>query len=186
MNDPKQTLRIEARRHRARQPVSYEDYEQACEHFFETLAPAADKIIAAYMPQGREFDPLPILERAAEQDIQGALPVVEKDTRILRFAPYKQGDELRKGAYGIAEPVNQESLAPDIIIVPLLSFDRRGYRLGQGGGYYDATLEHWRAQKEIVAVGIGYAGQACLFPLPVDDHDHKMDYIITPGGAQKF
>ncbi len=186
MTDPKQTLRIEARRHRARQELSYEDYDRACEHFFDTINPTSDKIIAAYMPKGREFDPMPILDRALEQGITCALPVVEKDSRILRFAPYTQNCELKEGSYGIAEPTSTQSLMPDIIITPLLSFDRRGYRLGQGGGYYDATLNHLQAQKEIIAIGVAYADQVCLFPLPIDDHDHKMDFIITPNGAQQF
>ena len=87
------------------------------------------------------------------------------------------------------EPVVHEGtqwLEPDVVIVPLLAFDRRGYRLGQGGGYYDATLADLRAKKNIIAVGLAYAQQACLFNLPVEEHDQKLDWVVTPQGAQEF
>ena len=78
------------------------------------------------------------------------------------------------------EPEGEQALEPDIFIVPMLSFDRRGYRLGQGGGYYDATLSAYRKKKSVQAIGIGYAAQAVLFTLPVELHDQKMDWILTP------
>jgi 5-formyltetrahydrofolate cyclo-ligase len=108
----------------------------------------------------------------------------------LGFAFWKDDMELKRGGeHDVLEPVVNDStrwLDPDIVIVPLLAFDRRGYRLGQGGGHYDATLEKLRAKKKIIAVGLAYAQQACLFNLPVEDHDQKLDWVITPQGAHSF
>ena len=79
-----------------------------------------------------------------------------------------------------------DALLPDILLIPFLSFDRYGYRLGQGGGYYDATLAHLREEKDILAIGMGYAQQAVLFKLPAEDHDQKMDMVITPQNVHDF
>ena len=187
ISDPKKhKLRTKARRQRAQQVIKTDDSKRACAHFFDVLNPSQDQIIAAYRPKGREFNPMPIMEQALQQGHQCALPVVEEGTRVLRFAPYTKDTKFKTGAYDIAEPESAESLLPDIIIVPLLAFDQRGYRLGQGGGYYDATLAYLSTQKKMTAVGIGYAEQLCDFPLPAEAHDHKMDIIITPDNVYTF
>ena len=87
---------------------------------------------------------------------------------------------MHVGAYGICEPQGTDLLEPDLFLVPLLAFDRKGYRLGQGGGYYDATIKAYRDKKEIQAIGIGYGMQAVVFNLPIEEHDQKMDLVITP------
>ena len=84
------------------------------------------------------------------------------------------------------EPQSNEAVEPDILIVPMLAFDRKGIRLGQGGGYYDATLETLRNKKTIQAIGVAYASQAVLFTLPAEAHDQKMDYILTPQGITDY
>ena len=67
---------------------------------------------------------------------------------------------------------------PDVLLVPLLAFDRAGFRLGYGGGFYDATLAALRAKKPILAIGVAYAGQE-LASVPHDGHDAKLDYVMT-------
>ncbi len=186
MSDPKELLREQARKHRTLTDVRHEDIEAATPLFFDTLNPQDDQVIAAYWPKGREFDPTHILEQALAKGFKCALPKVAPDTKILRFIEWNSKSKLVKGAYGIMEPEEGEELEPDIFLVPMLSFDRQGSRLGQGGGYYDATLTHYRGQKNIEAVGIGYASQAVLFSLPVEDHDQKMDYILTPQGITDY
>ena len=183
MKHQKEILRIESRRHRARQVVHPDDAQRAADLFFDHFSPQPTDIIAAYMPKGREFDPLPILDRALALGLACALPVTEAGTRLMRFAPYSHDAPMQEGRYGIYEPSSTQSLTPSIIITPLLSFDRRGYRLGQGGGYYDTTLAHYSDAR---AVGVAYSDQICLFPLPVDEHDHKMDAIITPQEVMVF
>ncbi len=185
----KSALRVEARRHRARMDIRGEDPQEAADHFFNAIPLTGKEVIAGYWPAGSEFDVRPILERLVEQGYLCALPVVKRGSHVLGFAAWRDDMEMKRGEYDVLEPVIHEGtqwLEPDIIIVPLLAFDRRGYRLGQGGGYYDATLADLRAKKKIVAVGLAYAQQACLFNLPVEDHDQRLDWVVTPQGAQSF
>ncbi|MDB2682675.1 5-formyltetrahydrofolate cyclo-ligase [Alphaproteobacteria bacterium] len=185
-SEEKETLRAEAIRHRGRMLYDIEDTDHARDHFFTSINPAADQIVAAYWPKDKEFDTYPILEKLMEQGVTCALPVVQKDSKILKFAQWNESIDLQKGAFGILEPSEQNWVEPDIIIVPLLAFDRKGYRLGFGGGYYDATLQDIRARKQITAVGLAYAQQSCLFNLPAEDHDEKLDWVITPQKAHFY
>ncbi len=190
MNDTlrqeKQELRAEALRHRGRMFYDIEDIDHARDHFFSAINPQKPHIVAAYWPKDKEFDTYPILERLMEQGIECALPVVKSGAKILEFAKWNESIDLQNGPYDVLEPATKEWVEPDIVIVPLLAFDRRGYRLGFGGGYYDATLTDLRSRKKITAVGLAYAQQSCLFNLPVEDHDAKLDWVITPQGAQYF
>jgi len=79
-----------------------------------------------------------------------------------------------------------EYITPEILIVPLLAFDRKGNRLGYGGGYYDATLEHLRKDGNVIAAGFAYSQQAVLFNLPSEAHDQKLDWVITPQKIYDF
>jgi 5-formyltetrahydrofolate cyclo-ligase len=115
--------------------------------------------------------------------------VVKEDTKILSFAKWEEGMPLKKSPFGVMQPEvndNTEWLDPDILIIPMLAFDRQGYRIGYGGGYYDATIKHLRTKKDVIAVGVAYAQQAVLFNLPVEPHDEKMDWIITTQDARCF
>ena len=186
MSDQKAVLRDQARKHRTLTDIRDEDVDNAASLFFDALKPHVGKVIAGYWPKGREFDPTGILERALDEGYVCALPKVETDTKILHFVEWRRETELAKGAFGIMEPQDGQAVDPDIFLVPMLAFDRRGTRLGQGGGYYDATLAHYRTQKDIEAVGVAYSLQAVLFNLPVEEHDQKMDYILTPQGITNY
>ena len=190
MNESGKTaLRVEARRHRARMDIRGEDPLKAADYFFQSIPLKEKQVIAGYWPAGSEFDVRPLLERLTEHGYRCALPVVKKDSLVLGFAGWRDDMEMKRGEYDVLEPVVHEGtqcLEPDVVIVPLLAFDRRGYRLGQGGGYYDATLADLRTKKNIIADGLAYAQQACLFNLPVEEHDQKLDWVVTPQGAQEF
>lgn len=189
MNEEKKTLRTEARRHRSFIDSGAEDIDAAADYFFSSINPVQDQVVVAYWPKGREFSPYPIIERLLERGNVCGLPVSQEGSKELRFAKWDGKAELTEGKYGVLHPeVNDKTiwLEPDIVIVPLLAFDRRGYRLGQGGGYYDATLASLRARKEILAVGVGYGAQAVLFNLPVEEHDQRLDWVITPKGTHYF
>lgn len=186
MSETKENLRQEARRHRALINPGAGDSEAAANYFFEAIHPLEGRIVAGYCAAGREFDPFAILQRLLNQGIRCCLPVVRENSLELGFSDWREDSEMVKGAHGIYHPANTDWLEPDILIVPLLAFDRRGYRLGHGGGYYDATLAALRSKKDVIAVGVAYAEQACLFNLPVEDHDQKLDWVITPKGTHYF
>ena len=183
MSVSKQTLREQARRHRSQIDTFAEDPEDAARLFFSTIKPEPSQIIAAYCPKGREFDALCVLEMALEKGFKVALPVVQKETRILKFLEWDKTTQMKPNDLGIEEPTGTQEVEPDIIITPLLAFDRRGTRLGQGGGYYDATLTYLRSKKEILAIGMAHSEQAVLFNLPREDHDEPLDWVITPKEA---
>ena len=187
MSDEKSILRQEALRHRGRLDPASEAVERTVEHFFTAVNPQLEQTIAGYWPTEREFDPRPVLFEALQRGYVCGLPAVMKGSKILRFLRWQENTDLAKGVHGIFEPpAESATIEPDIVLVPLLAYDRRGYRLGYGGGYYDATLADLRARKPLLAVGMAYAQQACLFPLPAEAHDQRLDLVITPQGAQDF
>lgn len=185
----KHIYRIEAKRHRERMDVRAEDPQVALEHFLEKINPDKNQIIAAYWTKGREFDTSELLEHLVQNGFTYALPVMQKNSKELLFVQYDESVEMEKGVFDIVQPkVNGDAkfVSPDIVIVPLLAFDRRGHRLGYGGGYYDATLAALRKEKQIISVGWAYSQQAVLFNLPAEDHDQPLDYVITPKGVHSY
>lgn len=182
----KDNYREHARAHRDRLDVDDADFETVIDVFLQEFKPKKDQVIALYWSSGKEFDCRFLLDELVKQGFQCALPVVEKDSRALTFKTWNHDTEMVKGAFGIQEPSEGDVVIPDIVIAPLLAFDQRGYRLGQGGGYYDATLGDLQAQKEVTYIGVGYAEQAVLFKLPREEHDIPLDYMLTPKDVIDF
>jgi 5-formyltetrahydrofolate cyclo-ligase len=97
----------------------------------------------------------------------------------LEFRRWAPGAPTCKGVWGIPRPPDEAALVePDVLIIPLLSFDRKGYRLGYGGGFYDRTLQLLRTRKDIIAIGVGYAAQE-VGHVPVGVHDEALNFIMT-------
>ncbi len=184
--EQKQACREQACAHRDRIDRDQTDFETIIEVFFENFTPNKNQTIALYWPAGKEFDCRFLMDELVKQGVHCALPCVVKDTRVMGFIEWSHDTKMREGAFGIQEPEEGAVVIPDIIIAPLLAFDQKGYRLGQGGGYYDATLEALRRQKEITYIGLGYAEQAVLLKLPREEHDVPLDYILTPKGVINF
>jgi 5-formyltetrahydrofolate cyclo-ligase len=89
------------------------------------------------------------------------------------------GDTLTPGVWGIREPgLHAPELAPDILLVPLLCFDRSGHRIGYGAGYYDMTIAALRNQKPVWAVGIAFAAQE-IARVPKTSRDAPLDLVLT-------
>lgn len=189
MNDTKEqkeNYREHARLHRDRIDRDQTDFETIIDVFFENFKPTKDKTIAMYWPAGKEFDCRFLMDELTNQGFKCALPRVVKDSRVLEFAEWSHDTKMTQGTFDIQEPEEGDIVIPDIVIAPLLAFDQKGFRLGQGGGYYDATLEALRAQKDISYIGIGYAEQAVLFKLPTEEHDIPLDYMLTPKELIRF
>jgi 5-formyltetrahydrofolate cyclo-ligase len=139
----------------------------------------ATPVVSVYWPIRSELNTRPLLDALSAARIRTALPVMVAVKRPLIFRAFAPGDELVKGPFGLSEPSEEKpALEPDIVFSPLSAFDRKGYRLGYGGGIYDATLEELRAKKRVVAIGVAYACQE-TDAVPCETHDQKLDYVVT-------
>jgi 5-formyltetrahydrofolate cyclo-ligase len=141
------------------------------------VAPGA--IVSGFMPLKSEINPLPLMRKLAEAGAKLALPVVAGKGLPLIMRAWAVGAPLASGVWGIREPTpDAPAVDPDIVIVPLLAFDRRGHRLGYGAGYYDMTLTALRAKKPVVAIGITYAAQE-VDAVPITPRDAPLDLVLT-------
>jgi 5-formyltetrahydrofolate cyclo-ligase len=143
------------------------------------------RIVASYRPQGAEVDPHPVLQAILGFDPGFAtpvLPVALDKSSALSFRHWDFEDRLVPDAFGIpAPPKSAPELVPNLIIAPVLAFDRKGGRLGQGAGHYDRTLAKLRKDRPVFMLGLAYAGQE-VDELPQDRHDQRLDAILTETG----
>jgi 5-formyltetrahydrofolate cyclo-ligase len=139
-------------------------------------------VLAGYMPMRTEIDPLPAMH-AHEGPL--AVPVVMGPATPLMFASYHKVAAMQMGAFGAMIPADVQYLSPSVLIVPLLAFDARGFRLGYGGGFYDRTLEGLRAKGPICAIGFAFAAQE-VEAVPIDATDQPLDMIVTENGTIRF
>jgi 5-formyltetrahydrofolate cyclo-ligase len=143
------------------------------------VAIAPGTIVSGFMPMKSEINPLPLLRKLAEAGAALALPVVAGKGKPLVMRAWAFGAPLASGVWGIREPMpDAPEVAPDILIVPLLAFDRRGHRIGYGAGYYDMTINRLRSLKPVVAVGIAYAAQEAP-EVPATPRDARLDLVLT-------
>ncbi len=137
------------------------------------------KIVSGFYPYQSEIDTRPLLGKLAGEGWTTCLPIVLGDGLPLEFRRWAPGAPTIKGVWGIPRPPEDAELVePDVLIIPLLSFDRKGFRLGYGGGFYDRTLEKLRARNNSIAIGVGYAAQE-VAQVPIGEHDQALNYIMT-------
>ncbi len=136
-------------------------------------------IVSGFMPMKSEINPLPLMRRLAAAGARLALPVVAGRGRPLILRAWSFGEPLVRGVWGIQQPgEDAPEVAPDILIVPLLAFDRAGHRIGYGAGYYDLTIAALRARKPVTAIGIGFAAQE-IERVPASPRDAALDLVLT-------
>lgn len=152
---------------------------QAAEILADYLAPHRGKVLAGYMPMRNEIDPLPAM--AAHQGVT-CVPVIMGKGQALRFREWSPGCAMEPGALGALIPREGAWVEPEVLIVPLVAFDRRGYRLGYGGGFYDRTLQGLRARGPVLAIGFAFAAQE-VAEVPNDATDQHLDMIVTERGV---
>ena len=157
------------------------------ENFIKGVPLKTPCVISGYWPVKGEINVLPLLETLRTHGHTCVLPhVVDKLTPLI-FYKWDSKTPMIQGAYGIQEPDPKASsiIIPDIILVPLLAFDTDGHRLGYGGGHYDRTIEYLKAMRKITVVGISFAYQQ-FDTVPIESHDHTMDYIVTERNVFKM
>jgi len=143
------------------------------------LAIAPGTIVSGFMPLKSEINPLPLMRKLAGQGARLALPVVAGRGKPLVMREWNFGEPLATGVWGIREPKPEAAVVePDILLVPLLAFDRAGHRIGYGAGYYDLTLAQLRARKPVIAVGLAFAAQE-VPAVPATLRDARLDLVLT-------
>jgi 5-formyltetrahydrofolate cyclo-ligase len=176
----KTELRREALARRDALPAA--ERQQAAETIAARTFPVAVKsgaIVAGFMPMKSEINPLPLMRKLADAGARLALPVVAGQGKPLIMRAWAFGEPLAAGVWGIREPQPAApAVAPDILIVPLLAFDRAGHRIGYGAGYYDMTIAALRARQAVVAIGVAFAAQE-IAAVPATPHDAPLDLVLT-------
>jgi 5-formyltetrahydrofolate cyclo-ligase len=143
------------------------------------LAITPGNIVSGFMPLKSEINPLPLLQKLAEAGARLALPAIAGRGKPLVMRAWEFGAPLDRGQWGIREPKpDAPEVEPDILLVPLLAFDRAGHRLGYGAGYYDMTIHRLRALKRVIAVGIAFAAQE-VPKIPTTPRDERLDLVLT-------
>jgi 5-formyltetrahydrofolate cyclo-ligase len=149
----------------------------AARAFALPIAPGA--IVSGFMPIKSEINPLPLLQRLQRAGARLALPRIVGRGHPLSMRAWDFGAALDRGQWSIREPqAAAPEVDPDILLVPLLAFDRAGYRIGFGAGYYDMTITALRGRKTVVAVGIAFAAQE-VPAVPRTERDARLDLVLT-------
>jgi 5-formyltetrahydrofolate cyclo-ligase len=146
----------------------------------EVLAGYRGVPVSGYMPMRTEIDPLPAMAEAAAHGPVG-VPVIMAKGEPLQFALWEPDCAMVEGPFKAQVPAVLHWMIPQILIVPLVAFDRRGGRLGYGGGFYDRTLQGLRATGPVMAIGFAFAGQQDD-GLPLEATDQPLDLIVTEAG----
>lgn len=142
--------------------------------------------VSGYLAFGEEMDVLPAFEKLIDAGWRCCLPVVTGKAQPLEFRAWSPGDPLEDGVFGTRHPATGAApVTPDLLLVPMLAFDRAGYRLGWGGGFYDRTLAGLRERGNPVAVGVGYAAQE-VDGVPRAGYDARLDWVVTEGDIIKI
>ena len=135
------------------------------------------KIIGGYYPVNFEVDDLGLLKKFKKNRFNISLPVIKKNFQ-MNFYRWSFSELLKVNKYGIPEPETKNIVYPDILLIPLVAFDKNLNRLGYGGGYYDRLIEKLSKKKKIVKIGLALSVQK-IDKVPINIYDQKLDYILT-------
>ena len=138
-------------------------------------------VISAYRPIRTEIDPTPLMNALHDAGHKLCVPVILGDGQPLEFHAWWPGVAMKAGAFGAEVPAEVQILEPDLLLVPLLAFDDRGWRLGYGGGFYDRTLQGLRTKRPTKAIGLAFEAQR-IDAVPIESTDQPLDAIATEQG----
>ncbi len=138
-------------------------------------------IISLYYPSSYEIDILKIIDIEYFKKYIFLLPVIEKNN-AMNFYSWKKTDVMSVNKYGILEPMKIKKMLPNIILVPLLAFDKNKNRLGYGKGFYDKFLKKYiKLRKNTITIGVAFSFQK-HHNLPINKNDYKLNYVLTEKG----
>ncbi|SEQ13059.1 5-formyltetrahydrofolate cyclo-ligase [Devosia sp. YR412] len=186
IEEAKAALRLRARA--ARAALDFGERAEAAaavaRHFFHGIALQQSDVVAAYWRIRDEVDCQPILVKLMDDNQTVVLPVVLGADEPLDLRVWEQGASLYESGFGTLAPSELAPKAePDVVLMPLLGFDKLGTRLGYGGGYYDRTLAKLKKRPKLI--GLAYAAQE-LKRIPREAHDVPLDAVITEAGIRHF
>lgn len=185
----KNNLRIIAKRKRKLISLDTEDKNT----FLKNINSCLDRVfsientireVGLYYPISNEISPLVFIEYFKDNNITTALPVVDSNSHSMVFKQWFKKEKLQKSHIGTYEPLRtNKTILPQIIVVPMLMFDRKLNRLGYGAGYYDksiSTLKRYfdKKQKNFITIGLAYSEQETK-TIPYESHDQRLDFIVT-------
>ena len=137
----------------------------------------SNKIIGGYYPVNFEIDDLALLRKFKNNKFNISLPVIKKNFQ-MDFYPWSFSEPLKINIYGIPEPETKNIVYPDVLLIPLLAFDKNLNRLGYGSGYYDRLIKKLLKKKNIIKIGLAFSFQE-TDKVPINVYDQKLDYIVT-------
>jgi 5-formyltetrahydrofolate cyclo-ligase len=135
------------------------------------------KNIGGYYPVNFEVDDLDILKQFEKKNFIISLPKIKKNFN-MDFYKWSFNEPLKINKYGIPEPESNILIFPDVLLIPLVAFDKKLNRLGYGGGYYDRLIKKLSKKKNIIKIGLALSDQK-INKVPIDKYDQKLDYIVT-------
>mgnify|MGYP001245323728 CR=1 FL=1 len=135
------------------------------------------KSIGGYFPVNFEIDDLNLLRELRKRKFKISFPIIKKNNQ-MDFFEWSFTQPLIINKYGIPEPISNNIRYPDLLLVPLVAYDKKLNRIGYGGGYYDRYLEKISKRKKIITIGLAYSFQKVI-NIPINNYDITLDYIIT-------
>lgn len=157
--------------------------EAICRHFFTLINPG--QTVMGFSSKDIEVDTAPILQRLLDEGYDLVVPIIVKEDYSLRLSYLRDLSHLVPSTFNVPEPIGNEIPVPegavDVVMLPMLGFDRRGGRIGYGSGYYDRFLEK---NPDVIKIALAFACQE-TDELPLEENDVLMDYIVTEDGVIK-
>jgi 5-formyltetrahydrofolate cyclo-ligase len=154
--------------------------DRVAAHVLDLLAMTPPAVVSGFLPIRSEIDPRPAMTALATRGHRLALPCVTPDGLVFRL--WRPGDALRKAGFGLSEPeAAAPAVDPDIMLVPLAAFERRGHRIGYGAGHYDRVIARLAAKRHPLTMGLAFAAQE-VEHVPDEPHDQPLDVIVTEDG----
>ena len=182
----KRQLRIKAREQRLALARDVPDFASLIVAFAPTLEVPDGACVGSYFALPDEADAGPLAVVLAGNSGKISYPRVAAKASPLEFHLPVAGEAMIRSAFGVLEPrADWPRARPSVLLVPLLAFDAKGYRLGYGGGFYDRTLAALRTRGRVTAIGVAFAGQQ-VGQVPTDANDQKLDMVVTELGVRRF